>query len=317
MGDCGAAPNGAGECEIMKKRSLIIVVTLAAVLPALRPIATPFVLDGRLGGAAQGAGAGTGSAARTVAVQVANAERKTVPVEVDAIGTVSPIASVALKSRVETTITEVHFEDGARVKAGDLLFVLDSRQIDAQIAQAEGTLAQRSLAARRRRARLQALQRTDRQGRDDPAQRRQRADADGRAARHRAGQRIDAGQSEGPEELHRHPRADLGADQRRQRQGRQLRAPGRCRAACDHQPDRADLCDLRRSAARAAGSARRVQGGRRQCHRRDARRQGERERQGRDDREHRRCRDRHGDRARDDGQRQRNAVARARWCRRS
>ena len=48
---------------------------------------------------------------------------------------------MALKSRVETTIVGVHFEDGARVKEGDLLFSLDSRQIDAQIAQAEGNLA--------------------------------------------------------------------------------------------------------------------------------------------------------------------------------
>jgi RND family efflux transporter MFP subunit len=84
---------------------------------------------------------GPAGRARRVAVQVTTAERKMVPVEVDAIGTVTPIASVALKSRIETTITEVHFEDGARVKAGDLLFVLDARQIDAQIAQAEGTLA--------------------------------------------------------------------------------------------------------------------------------------------------------------------------------
>ena len=74
-------------------------------------------------------------------MQAAIAERKQIPVEVDAIGTVTPIASVALKSRIETTITEVHFEDGARVKAGDILFTLDARQIDAQIAQAEGTLA--------------------------------------------------------------------------------------------------------------------------------------------------------------------------------
>ncbi|MEZ5764774.1 MAG: biotin/lipoyl-binding protein [Xanthobacteraceae bacterium] len=46
------------------------------------------------------------------------------PGGVEAIGTVSPIASVALKSRVETTIMQVHFEDGARVKAGDVLFTL-------------------------------------------------------------------------------------------------------------------------------------------------------------------------------------------------
>ncbi|HEV7599903.1 MAG TPA: efflux RND transporter periplasmic adaptor subunit, partial [Bradyrhizobium sp.] len=69
------------------------------------------------------------------------AERKPVPVDVDAIGTVTPISSVALKSRVETTIVSVHFEDGARVNEGDLLFTLDARQIDAQIEQAEGTLA--------------------------------------------------------------------------------------------------------------------------------------------------------------------------------
>lgn len=92
-----------------------------------------------VGGAAKAQAQGP-ARGRAVAVQVANAQRKAIPVEVEAIGTVSPIASVALKSRVETTISEVHFEDGAHVKAGDVLFTLDSRQIDAQIAQAEGTL---------------------------------------------------------------------------------------------------------------------------------------------------------------------------------
>ena len=78
---------------------------------------------------------------QAVSVEVAKAEKKPVPLDVDSIGAVTPISSVALKSRVETTIVGVHFEDGARVKAGDLLFTLDSRQIDAQIAQAEGNLA--------------------------------------------------------------------------------------------------------------------------------------------------------------------------------
>lgn len=78
---------------------------------------------------------------RTVSVEIAKAERKPVPVEVDANGTVTPISSVALKSRLETTIIAVHFEDGAKVNEGDLLFTLDARQIDAQIEQAEGTLA--------------------------------------------------------------------------------------------------------------------------------------------------------------------------------
>src|SRR3954467_8954865 len=90
---------------------------------------------------------GTGASAqgpqrpRVVSVELATAERKSVPVDVDSIGTVTPISSVALKSRLETTIVAVHFEDGARVSEGDLLFTLDSRQIDAQIEQAAGMLA--------------------------------------------------------------------------------------------------------------------------------------------------------------------------------
>src|SRR5207244_10984362 len=67
---------------------------------------------------------------RAVSVEVAKAERKPVPVDVDANGMVTPISSVALKSRLETTIVAVHFEDGAKVNEGDLLFTLDSRQID-------------------------------------------------------------------------------------------------------------------------------------------------------------------------------------------
>jgi RND family efflux transporter MFP subunit len=121
----------------MKKRNWIIFVTLVAALSAGAYATRSSWMN--VGGAAKAQAQGP-ARARTVAVQVANAQRKVIPVEVDAIGTVSPIASVALKSRVETTITEVHFEDGARVKEGDLLFVLDARQIDAQIAQAEGTL---------------------------------------------------------------------------------------------------------------------------------------------------------------------------------
>src|SRR5438309_2142141 len=90
---------------------------------------------------------GTGASAqgpqrpRVVSVELATAERKPVPVDVDSIGTVTPISSVALKSRLETTIVAVHFDDGAKVNEGDLLFTLDSRQIDAQIEQAAGMLA--------------------------------------------------------------------------------------------------------------------------------------------------------------------------------
>ena len=119
----------------MRKRNLFIVLGLAAVAGTVAVSTRSSWMD-TSGAKAQGP-----ARVRTVSVQATTAERKQIPVEVDAIGTVTPIASVALKSRIETTIVEVHFEDGARVKAGDILFTLDARQIDAQIAQAEGTLA--------------------------------------------------------------------------------------------------------------------------------------------------------------------------------
>jgi multidrug efflux system membrane fusion protein len=78
---------------------------------------------------------------RVVTIDVAKAEKKMVPLTVDALGTVTPITSVAIKARLETEIIGVHFADGARVKKGDLLFTLDDRQLRAQIAQAEGVVA--------------------------------------------------------------------------------------------------------------------------------------------------------------------------------
>jgi RND family efflux transporter MFP subunit len=71
--------------------------------------------------------------ARAVSVETATAERKKVPVRLDALGTVTPMASVAIKARVDTAIVGVHFQDGALVKKGDLLFTLDGRQIEADM----------------------------------------------------------------------------------------------------------------------------------------------------------------------------------------
>jgi membrane fusion protein, multidrug efflux system len=72
-------------------------------------------------------------AARVVPVEVAKVERKQVPVKLDALGTVTPMASVAIKARVDTAIVGVHFRDGALVNKGDLLFTLDCRQVEADI----------------------------------------------------------------------------------------------------------------------------------------------------------------------------------------
>jgi multidrug efflux system membrane fusion protein len=88
-----------------------------------------------------GAAQSKGPAALVVPIETAIADRKKVPVQVTSLGSVTPIASVAIKARVDTAIMAVHFRDGQAVKKGDLLFTLDGRAIEAQIAQTEGMVA--------------------------------------------------------------------------------------------------------------------------------------------------------------------------------
>ena len=78
---------------------------------------------------------------RTVPVAAAKAVRKSVPVRLEALGTVTTIASVAIKPRVDSEIIAVKFEDGARVNQGDVLFVLDSRSIETEIKRVEAVIA--------------------------------------------------------------------------------------------------------------------------------------------------------------------------------
>lgn len=75
-----------------------------------------------------------------VSVEVAQAVKKRIPVRIDLLGNVTPIAQVAVKPRIDSEIVEVHFSDGAMVRKGDMLFTLDHRSIDAQIRQTQGIL---------------------------------------------------------------------------------------------------------------------------------------------------------------------------------
>jgi multidrug efflux system membrane fusion protein len=76
-----------------------------------------------------------------VPVKVAIAAIEPTPVEFDTIGTVQTIASVAVKSRVDGFIDKVLVKDGQFVKAGDVMFQLDSRAAQALVDQTSATLA--------------------------------------------------------------------------------------------------------------------------------------------------------------------------------
>jgi multidrug efflux system membrane fusion protein len=64
-----------------------------------------------------------------------------IDVYIDALGTVIPVYTVTVVSRVAGAITEIHFKEGQVVKKGDLLAVVDPRPYEAAVVQAQGQLA--------------------------------------------------------------------------------------------------------------------------------------------------------------------------------
>ncbi|MDB5648854.1 MAG: family efflux transporter, subunit [Hyphomicrobiales bacterium] len=91
--------------------------------------------------ASGGRGQQAGPSRPTANVRVETALRGPMEVRIEAVGTVQPISSVAIRSRIDAQIDSILVGDGAAVNAGDILVKLDSRQVEAQIKQAQATLA--------------------------------------------------------------------------------------------------------------------------------------------------------------------------------
>ena len=112
---------------------------------ALAVVAGAVLLAGaaatRWSGPGDGAVAQAPQAARPVSVETAISVKKPMPVLLEGIGNVTMMASVAVRSRLDNEIVGIHFADGAKVAKGDLLVTLDTRSLEAQIRQAEGTVA--------------------------------------------------------------------------------------------------------------------------------------------------------------------------------
>ena len=74
-------------------------------------------------------------------VRVAPSLAQNVPHFLNGLGTVLPSSDVLVTSRVDGQLQRLHFQEGQRVKAGDLLAEIDPRPFKAALDQARGTLA--------------------------------------------------------------------------------------------------------------------------------------------------------------------------------
>ncbi|MBM3468846.1 MAG: efflux RND transporter periplasmic adaptor subunit [Alphaproteobacteria bacterium] len=72
---------------------------------------------------------------KEIPVKVASITRQNVENTLNILGTVRPFEMVAIKSRIDSQIMHVGFQNGENVQVGDTLFVLDDRVLKAQLRQ--------------------------------------------------------------------------------------------------------------------------------------------------------------------------------------
>lgn len=100
------------------------------------------------------------ASAPPVSVTVVPAKKRDMPIMLEATGTVTPVSSVEVRAQVTSVVTKVHVREGQFVKAGELLFTLDARTDEANVARLQAQMAkdEASLAdARRQLARAKEL----------------------------------------------------------------------------------------------------------------------------------------------------------------
>ena len=74
-------------------------------------------------------------------IGTATAQRGDIGIYVNALGVVTPLNTVSVKSRVDGQLVQVHYQEGEMVRARDPLVEIDTAPFQAALDQAEGQLA--------------------------------------------------------------------------------------------------------------------------------------------------------------------------------
>ena len=133
-----------------KRRSLLSTLVWAAVFILVVGLIVWFASTrgsgsdaagpgGAHGGGGRGGRGGAGGPATTVSV--AQVTRADVPIYLNQLGTVTPLATVTVTSQVSGFLQSLGFQEGQLVHKGQFLAQIDPRPYQATLLQAEGTLA--------------------------------------------------------------------------------------------------------------------------------------------------------------------------------
>lgn len=119
-----------------RRRRRLIGLAVGAATLALLAVGW-LALRGDAGAAAPASAA----AAVPISVTTTRAERRDFDVVLDASGTVQPLSSVEVRPQVASTIAQVHIREGQFVEQGELMFALDNRPAQVEVARAQAQLA--------------------------------------------------------------------------------------------------------------------------------------------------------------------------------
>lgn len=121
--------------------TVLVLLVLAIALIVWHPWGSK-AGHGAPGGGMGRRGAGAGAANnQPQAVQVAKTVIGEIPIVKNALGTVTPLATVTVRTQIAGTLMSIGFTEGQHVKKGDFLAQVDPRPYEIQLQQAQGTLS--------------------------------------------------------------------------------------------------------------------------------------------------------------------------------